>query len=139
MNEKLFLRKVAGRVACDEQRAEALTFAVFLELRDRLSPKEAGDVAAQLPSGLKELWGSPEHPDRGVRKIHQAQFLGEVRKVAALVDDSEAERAVLAVFRTLQEALGSPTGREGESWDIFSQLPKDLKRLWLAARDLTAP
>ena len=33
----------------------------------------------------------------------------------------------------LQRALGSPTGREGEAWDVLSQLPKDLKGLWLDA------
>jgi hypothetical protein len=33
----------------------------------------------------------------------------------------------------LQRLLGSTTGMEGEAWDIFSQLPKDLKRLWLEA------
>ena len=44
-------------------------------------------------------------------------------------------RAVLAVFGTLQELLGSPTGQGGEAWDIMSQLPMDLKRLWLAASE----
>jgi len=134
MDKKTFLHRVADRVACDERRAETLTFAVFQELRDRLSPKEAGDVAAQLPEGLKTLWRSFDRPNREVRKIHETQFLGEVRRMAALPDDDEAERTVLAVFRTLQESLGSPTGREGEAWDIFSELPKDLKKLWLAAR-----
>ena len=135
MDEKAFLHKVAERLACDERRAESLTFAVFQELRDRLTPQEAGHVAAQLPAALKLLWLSFDKPDREVRKIHESQFLGEVRRMAALPDDSEAERAVVVVFRTLQESLGSATGREGESWDILSQLPKDLKKLWLSARE----
>ncbi|MGZ3689780.1 MAG: hypothetical protein ACXVBW_15870 [Bdellovibrionota bacterium] len=37
------------------------------------------------------------------------------------------------VFGTLQAALKSPTGQEGEAWDIFRQLPKDLKKVWLSA------
>jgi len=135
MDEKAFLHKVAERLACDQKRAESLTFAVFQELRDRLTPHEAAHVAAQLPGGLKQLWMSFERPDREVRKIHESQFLGEVRRMAALPDDNEAERAILVVFRTLQESLGSSTGREGESWDILSQLPKDLKKLWLSARE----
>jgi uncharacterized protein (DUF2267 family) len=53
--------------------------------------------------------------------------------MAGLADDREAERAVLAVFATLQELLGSPSGQSGEAWDVMSQLPKDLKRLWLEA------
>lgn len=132
-----FLHKVAQRAGCDERRAESLIFAVFQELRDRLTPKEVGDVAAQLPEQLKFLWLSFDWPGREVRRIHEAQFLGEVRRMAALSDDAEAERAVLAVFHTLQESLGSAGGLEGEAWDIFSQLPKDLKKLWLTAAERT--
>jgi uncharacterized protein (DUF2267 family) len=68
-----------------------------------------------------------------VRKVHESQFVGEVRLIAALPDEAEAERAVVAVFATLQELLGSATGMEGEAWDVMSQLPKDLKRLWFGA------
>jgi hypothetical protein len=34
----------------------------------------------------------------------------------------------------LQKLLGSPTGLEGEAWDVMSQLPKDLKKLWAGAQ-----
>jgi len=68
-----------------------------------------------------------------VTRTHAAEFMGRVRRRAVLPDDAEAERSVLAVFGALQKLLGSPTGKEGEAWDIFSQLPKDLKKLWLAA------
>ncbi|MGO9060729.1 MAG: DUF2267 domain-containing protein [Candidatus Binataceae bacterium] len=133
MDEKTFFKSIAERLRCDEQRAEAITFAVFQELRDRLTPAEVSHVAAQLSKPLKDLWLSLDKPDRAVRKIHESQFIAEVRRIGALPDDAEAERGVLAVFATLQSALGSPTGREGEARDVFSQLPKDLKRLWLAA------
>ena len=36
--------------------------------------------------------------------------------------------SLTAVFKALQILMNSPTGPEGEAWDIFSQLPKDLKR-----------
>jgi hypothetical protein len=39
------------------------------------------------------------------------------------------------VFKGLQRVLGSATGKEGEAWDILSQLPKDLKQLWLEASE----
>jgi uncharacterized protein (DUF2267 family) len=133
MDKKAFFKDVEQRLLCDERRAESVTFAVFQELRDRLTPREASHVEAQLPKALKSLWLSLDSPDRAVRKIHESQFIGEVRRIAALTDDAEAERAVKAVFAALQALLGSPTGREGEAWDVFSQLPKDLKRLWLAA------
>lgn len=112
-----------------------MTFAVFQELRDRLTPKEAADVAAQLPTPLRRLWEEWDRPCRPVAKTHEQEFMGRVRRWAVLPDDAEAERGVRAVFAALQTLLGSPTGNEGEAWDVFSVLPKDLKRLWLAARE----
>jgi len=137
MNERSFLREVAQALRCDERRAESIVFIVFQELRARLTPKESADVAAQLPVGLKKLWLENERPNRPVQRTHLADFLGHVRQRAALSDDVEAWRGTRAVFGALQRLLGSPTGVEGEAWDIFSQLPKDMKRLWLeSARHL---
>jgi uncharacterized protein (DUF2267 family) len=135
MDRNTFLGKVGERVGCDARRAEGLTFAVFQELRDRLTAGEAADVDAQLPRALKPLWEFLDRPGRRVRKLHEPEFLGEVRLIASLPDEVEAERAVVAVFATLQELLGSPSGIEGEAWDVMSQLPKDLKKLWLRAHE----
>src|SRR5262245_2723598 len=131
MNERSFLREVAQSLRCDEQRAESIVFIVFQELRERITPREAAHVAAQLPQGLKKLWLENETRDRPVHRTHLPDFLGRVRQRAALPDDQEAARGTRAVFCALQLQLGSATGTEGEAWDIFSQLPKDLKLLWL--------
>jgi uncharacterized protein (DUF2267 family) len=133
MDHVSFIRQVATDLLCDERRAEAITFAVFQELRDRLPAKEAADVAAQLPTGLKRLWRESDRVGRPVEKMHEQEFVGRVRYTAALPDEREAERAVRAVFSALQRLLGSPTGMEGEAWDVFSVLPKDLKKFWLSA------
>lgn len=133
MNEKSFLREVAERAGCDDRRAETLTFAVFQELRDRLTPSEAVKVAAQLPASLKMLWMSFDRPDRHVRRVHEPQFLNEVARMAGLGSEVEAQRAVIAVFSTLQWAFGSPSGTTGTAGHVMSQLPSDLKRLWLDA------
>lgn len=133
MDDLTFIHDVARRLACDERRAEGVTFAVFQELRDRLTPKEAADVASQLPTRLKLLWQEQDRPGRQVARTHEPEFVGRVRQWAGLPDDVEAERAVKAVFSALQHLLGSPHGTEGEAWDVFSVLPKDLKMLWLAA------
>lgn len=82
---------------------------------------------------LKMLWMSFDQPNRQVRRTQEAQFIEDVRMIAALPSHVEAERAVVAVFHALQKALGSPSGQEGEAWDVFSQLAMDLKKLWLAA------
>ena len=136
MTEDQFVGEIARALGCDRQRAESVIFAVFRELSHRITAREAADVASQLPTGLKRLWSTGEPLDRPVEKIHRAEFIGRVRHSAVLPDDEEAERAVRVVFRVLQHLLGSPSGREGEAWDVFSQLSKDLKQLWLdAARD----
>ena len=134
MQDLAFFKDVMGRAGCDLRRAEGLTFVVFQELRDRITPQEALHVAAQLPKRLKMMWMSLEHPDRKVHRVSGEQFIWEVRRMAGLVDDVEAERAVSAVFAALQQLLGSPTGQEGEAWDVMSQLPKDLKKLWTEAQ-----
>ena len=133
MDHPTFLGMVADRLRCDRRRADALTTIVFQELRGRLTPKEAADVASQLPGPLKASWLENEQPGRTVDRVHRNEFIGRVRQRAVLPDDLEAERAVRAVFAVLQCALGSPHGTEGEAWDIFAQLPKDLKSLWLDA------
>ncbi len=135
MKDKTFVHEVADRFGCDERRAETLIFAVFQELRDRLTPEEAHDVAAQLPTSLKMLWLSFDYPGRKVSRVHEYQFLEEVRRMVGLEDEIKAEEAVICVFSVLQEALGSPTGREGEARHVFSQLPSDLKELWLTAAE----
>jgi len=134
MQDRAFFKDVMGRVGCDLRRAEGLTFAVFQELRDRITPQQAMHVAAQLPKRLKMMWMSLEHPDRKVHRVSGEQFIWEVRRMAGLADDAEAERAVSAVFAALQQLLGSPTGQEGEAADVMSQLPKDLKKLWAEAQ-----
>jgi len=135
MDRATFMERVAHRLSCDPDRAEAVTAAVFRELRDRLTTVEAKDVASQMPVALKKLWLEGETADRAVRRTHVPEFIEGVRRIAGLSDDREAERGVKAVFGALQELLGSPSGKEGEAWDIFSQLPKDLKMLWLSAGD----
>jgi uncharacterized protein (DUF2267 family) len=133
MNEKSFVREVAERADCDERRAEILTLAVFQELRDRLTPNEAAKVAAQLPASLKMLWLSFDRPDRQIRRVHEPEFLFDIGRMAALDTEEEAEQAVVAVFAALQDALESPAGTTGTAGHVMSQLPTDLRRLWLAA------
>jgi uncharacterized protein (DUF2267 family) len=132
MDARAFFRGVEARLGCDEGRAEAITFAVFAELRDRISPPERRHLEAQLPTALKRLWADGAH-DRPPNRVHRDEFIGRVRRRAVLPDDAEAERAVRAIFAQLQLLLGSRTGVEGEAGDVFSQLPKDLKQLWLDA------
>lgn len=138
MEYEHFIREVEARLGVPKDEAEKVTNAVLHELHDRLTQKEADDLGAQLPGHLKELWHSLDTPGREVDRTHQKDFIRYVAEKANLPED-RANRAVKVVFRALQLALKAPTGQEGEAWDVFSQLPKDLKRVWLAAAAMTGP
>ncbi len=132
MEQERFIRTVAEQLGVDQESAFKIISAVFHELHDRLTPKEAADAGAQMPGRLKSLWASFEAPGREVARVHKAEFVKKVSELAG-IPENEAPRAVRVVFGALQAMLKSPTGQEGEAWDIFSQLPKDLKKVWLGA------
>ncbi len=138
MEEERFTSLVAKELKVDHEAAWKIIAAVFQELHERLTPKEAADVEAQMPGKIKSMWAAFEVPGREVKRIHKVEFVRTVANIAG-ISEAEAPHAVRAVFGALQASLKSPTGQEGEAWDIFSQLPKDLKKMWLeAARSQTA-
>ena len=104
------------------------TAAVLRALRDRLTPEEAAQAAAQLPRELKTLWASGRPALRQPMKLHRREFLERVRVDAGLKSLGQAEMVTDAVFAALKEQL-SP----GEASDIAAQLPRDLKAQWARA------
>lgn len=117
----------AGLESLEE--ARRATGAVLHALRDRLTPVEAEQAAAQLPRELKDLWHEGHAPAGSVPvKMHVRAFLERVRAEGGLTDLRAAEAVTEAVFAALKEQLS-----EGESDDILSQLPRDLKRVWMHA------
>ncbi|HEX7126889.1 MAG TPA: DUF2267 domain-containing protein [Thermodesulfobacteriota bacterium] len=104
---------------------ERATAAVFHTLRDRLTPEEADQLAAQLPGELKAMWHAGERPNRTPEKMHLIEFLERVRRGAGLRSPREARWMTLMVFGALKDRI-SP----GEADDVLAQLPRDLKDLW---------
>ena len=138
MNENNLLREIETLAELNRGQAFNVMIAVLQELHDRLSPKEAEDFAAQLPGDFKARWHSFDLSNREVRRTHKDDFVRHIAAVAE-IDESQAGRALMAAFRAIQLHLHSPTGQEGEAWDVFSQLPKDLKHVWTAAAHLAKP
>ena len=104
------------------------TAAVLRALRDRLTPEEADQAAAQLPAELKRLWASGRPSFSRPIKMHRREFLERVRVDAGLKSLSQAEMVTDAVFAALKEQLSA-----GEASDIVAQLPRDLKSQWARA------
>jgi uncharacterized protein (DUF2267 family) len=121
-----FYRKVIEETG--QRNREAVkqgTAAVFHALRDRITPEEAEQAAAQLPHDLKHLWEEGEVPERKPIKLHRKEFYDRVKREAGLPSIREARFLTVAVFAALKAQL-SP----GEADDILAQLPRDLKEVW---------
>jgi len=114
--------------AIDATDAERATAAVMHALRDRLTVPEAAQAAAQLPRPLQAVWRYGETPGRRPVRMHRKDFYERVRAEAALDSWRDARDLTAAVFHALKITL-SP----GETEDIVSQLPGDLKSVWSAA------
>ena len=104
------------------------TAAVLRALRDRLTPEEARQAAAQLPRELKAVWYEGEAKPRRPIKMHRSDFYERVRREAGLASSRQARLLTIAVFAALKEQL-SP----GETEDVGAQLPRDLKEVWEGA------
>jgi uncharacterized protein (DUF2267 family) len=114
---------------CGRDVAERATAAVFHALRDRLTPIEGDQLAAQLSRPLKSVWASGPRAGRRPAKMHRIEFYERVMKEARLPSVKEARWTTLAVFGALKEAL-----TPGEAEDVLAQLPKDLKQVWAEAQ-----
>ncbi len=137
MDENKFLHEIETRAELTRDQSFNVTIAVLQELHDRLTAKEADDLAAQLPGEFKARWHAFDAPGREVRRTHKRDFVRHIAETAQ-IDELQASRALMATFKALQMLLKSATGQEGEAWDVLSQLPKDLKRVWLAAAAMPA-
>lgn len=120
------IRERAGKLEPGEATRGAA--AVLQALRDRLTPDEADQVAAQLPGPLKVVWEAGERSGREPIKMHRDAFYERVKAEAGLPSRPAAEWLTLAVFGALKAQL-SP----GEVDDVLAQLPKDLKEVWVEA------
>src|SRR5581483_4025314 len=105
--------------------AKRVSAAVMHTLRDRLTPPEAAQAAAQLPRALQSVWRHGEARGRRPVKMHRKEFFDRVRGEAGLDSPYEAHDLTCAVFHALKVTL-----TPGECEDIVAQLPTDLKNVW---------
>ena len=95
--------------------------AVLHALRDRLTVREAADLAAQLPLLVKGIFYDGWNPSSVPKKIHKEEFLAEIRKNFAFSLDRSINELVIVVVKVLRKYVS-----EGELEDVLSVLPKDL-------------
>jgi uncharacterized protein (DUF2267 family) len=115
-----FINSVAERAGLPRDEAETLTHATLQVLSQRLTGGEAGDLAAQLPQGLKEdLVPTEERAE----SFDADEF---ARRVAAKTgtSDEDAGAGVIAVLATIRDAVSS-----GEFDDVLAQLGREFAAL----------
>jgi uncharacterized protein (DUF2267 family) len=126
MRYQAFVERVAELAGGSRQEAERAARAVLLTLRERIGPKESGDMASQLPKELKDAL----QPGPVREEFDAEEFLLRVGRRAG-VDREQALKLTRAVFVALREAVS-----EGELEDWQPYLSTDYVEL--AARPADA-
>ena len=109
----------------DEAAALSALRAVLHQLRDRLTPEEAIDLAAQLPLIVRGIYFEAWRPVRTPQKLHtREEFIGGVAHKLR-PHPIAAEAAVRDVFALLAHHCDP-----GEIADVVDQLPTEIKELW---------
>jgi uncharacterized protein (DUF2267 family) len=118
----------------DETEALSVLRSVLHQLRDRLTPEEAIELGAQLPTIVRGIYYDGWRPSRTPEKVRSRQkFLDEVM-IKMLPRRLAPEAAVKDVF-----ALIAHHCDPGEVGDVIEQLPAEIKELWpVSARTFKA-
>jgi len=109
----------------DRHRAHIALRGVLHALRDRLTVKEAADLAAQLPLLIRGFYYDAWNPEKTPIKFDKETFLATLRAYFANEPQLDAEKVARAVFKVITKRVD-----EGEIADIQSILPEGLSDLF---------
>jgi uncharacterized protein (DUF2267 family) len=117
---RTFITTEAQTAGLPEDKAEEVARATLQTLADRITGGEADDLAAQLPTPLKDaLIKQKEDAER----FDVDEFIRRVSE-RAHVDPDTARTGAMATFSTVREAV-----TPGEFDDITAQLPQEYRDL----------
>lgn len=120
-----FLAAIGTATKLDRDRSERAVLLSLCMLCRRLTPQEAQDLIAQLPSKLQPGLGKClDGPDRGV----SAEVMrNELARVLSIETDN-AEAVLAGIFKTLVDNVSA-----GQIAEIRGQLPEGMKALFPSA------
>ena len=127
----VWLRDVMDEMGVeDRHRAYRMLKAVLHTLRDRLTPVEAAQFAAQLPMLVRGFYFEGWRPVAApVPMRTHAAFLDHVadklEDLRQRDSDLDVEAVTVGVFRVISRHVS-----QGEVQDMLHQLPADIRRLW---------
>lgn len=110
----------------NESEAYSVLRAVLHALRDRLTPDEAVNLAAELPMLVRGFYYDDWKPSTTPKKLRTLRdFLKEMPLLPSPDETFDAEKAVRSVFLLLDHRIS-----EGEIDDIRYMLPEEIRSLW---------
>ncbi len=113
-DENQFLREIQKCADLTREQAYKVMLAALHELHGRLSPEEVDELGARLPGEIKAIWFAWSGERSEVRPPDINDFARHIADIAG-ISEVEARRALMALFKAVQTALASPTGRGGEA------------------------
>lgn len=129
----VWLQQLAAELGWDDMEAVLLALrSVLHALRDRLTPNEAVQLAAQLPLLLKGVYFDGWRPSATPKKVRtKEEFLDLVRRpMIRGIPEADPEEVTRAVFQLLEEHVSG-----GEIADVRTVLPAEWSDLWPARTD----
>jgi uncharacterized protein (DUF2267 family) len=137
MNKDEFVKDVMNQLGIQDKNAveRGVQFVLSI-LSHRMTVDEAHDVADQLPQDLKRMWNNQVWitnyyflSGKRLNYRHKSQLLTLVENEILRENlPLHAEKLTQAVLHTLKEQI-----TQGESEDIASQLPQEIKDFYKAA------
>jgi uncharacterized protein (DUF2267 family) len=123
-----WVNELATDLGWSERRAYHLLKAVLTTLRDWLSPEEAADLSAQLPTLIRgiyfEGWDPTEAPATERKK---RDFVIRVERAFGDETNADFDAAINAVFALIDRHIS-----QGESVQVRASMKKSLRQLWPA-------
>jgi uncharacterized protein (DUF2267 family) len=125
MDSGEILRRLMPRLrTADIWHADRSMLVVLGALGDAVSPKEASDLASQLPDAYHDLLAERAERAAPPQLADRAAFLDRVQRELGLASRDEAERVAASVMAVLKEAV-----TPGEIEEVASELEPGLRAM----------
>lgn len=123
-----WVNELSEDLGWSDRRAYHLLRVVLATLRDWLSPEEAADLSAQLPTLIRGIYFEGWDPsDAPVAERRKGDFMARVRRAFEPETNADFDIAVKAVFALIDRHIS-----QGESVQVRSSMKKSLRQLWPA-------
>lgn len=114
----------------DHRTAYRVLRGVLHTIRDRLTPEEAAQLAAQFPTLVRGIYYEGWQPARVPANYQDVDaFLARVSEIALLDGNTQASVATQAIARVLERNVSA-----GELDDVLAVLPESLRPLLRGSR-----